>query len=109
WYSVRRMAEGGLSPATVRQAHRVFSLLMALAVRDGRLPRNVTTGIGLPRVGRAEKVFLKHAQLADLADAAGPHGLIVRVLAYTGLRWGELAALRVKRVDLARHRLVIAE
>jgi integrase len=94
-----------LSPATVRQAHRVLSLLIGLAVRDGRLPRNVTAGVRLPPAGRAEKVFLTHAQVAELALAAGPHGLIVLVLAYTGLRWGELAALRVKRVDLVRRRL----
>lgn len=37
-----------------------------------------------------------------------PYGLIVRVLAYAGLRWGELAALRV-RVDLTRLRLLPAE
>jgi integrase len=106
---IRRMLEAGLSAATVRQAHRVFSLLLALAVRDGRLPRNVATGVKLPRVGRAEKTFLTHAQVAALAEAAGPYGLIVRVLAYTGLRWGELAALRVKRVDLTRRRLTVAE
>jgi integrase len=54
-------------------------------------------------------VFLAHSEVARLAAAAVPHGLIVRVLAYTGLRWGELAALRVCRVDLARRRLVVAE
>ena len=106
---VRRMTEAGLSASTVRQAHRVFSLLLALAVRDGRLTRNVAVGVRLPRVGRADKVFLTHAQVGELATAAEPHGLIIRVLAYTGMRWGELAALRVRRVDLARRRLVIAE
>ncbi|MEU8242094.1 tyrosine-type recombinase/integrase [Actinoplanes missouriensis] len=106
---VRRMSEAGLAASTIRQAHRVFSLLLAEAVRDGRLPRNVATGVRLPRVGKAEKIFLTHAQVADLADAAETHGLIVRVLAYTGIRWGELAALRVKRVDLVRRRLLIAE
>jgi integrase len=106
---IRRLSESGYSPSTVRQSHRVFSLLLALAVRDGRLPRNVANGVKLPRVGRAEKTFLTHAQVADLAEAAGPYGLIVRVLAYTGLRWGELAALRVKRVDLTRRRLTVAE
>jgi integrase len=35
--------------------------------------------------------------------------LIVLVLAYTGLRWGELAALRVRRLDLMRRRADIAE
>lgn len=106
---VRRMTEAGLAPSTVRQAHRVFTLLLALAVRDGRLTRNVATGVRLPRVGRAEKVFLTHTQVGKLAAAAEPHGLIVRLLAYTGLRWGELAALRVRRVDLARRRLLVAE
>jgi integrase len=33
----------------------------------------------------------------------------VGVLAYTGLRWGEPSALKVKRVDLVRRRLDIAE
>jgi integrase len=106
---VRRMSQAGLAPSTVRQAHRVFSLLLSLAVRDGRLTRNVAVGVRLPRVGRSEKIFLTHAQVAALAAAAEPHGLIIRVLAYTGLRWGELAALRVRRVDLARRRLLVAE
>lgn len=34
---------------------------------------------------------------------------MVQVLAYCGLRYGELAALRVGRVDLMRRRLTIAE
>lgn len=42
---VRRMTQAGLAPSTVRQAHRVFSLLLALAVRDGRLTRNVAAGV----------------------------------------------------------------
>ncbi|MEU7172813.1 tyrosine-type recombinase/integrase [Micromonospora tulbaghiae] len=106
---VRRTTQAGLAPSTVRQAHRVFSLLLALAVRDGRLTRNVASGVRLPRVGRAEKVFLTHGQVGELAAAAEPYGLIIRVLAYTGLRWGELAALRVRRVDLVKRRLLVAE
>ena len=31
------------------------------------------------------------------------------VAAYTGLRWGELAGLRVRRVDLLHHRITVAE
>ncbi|MFG2007877.1 tyrosine-type recombinase/integrase [Micromonospora sp. NPDC048868] len=106
---VRRMTQAGLAPSTVRQAHRVFSLLLALAVRDGRLTRNVAAGVRLPRVGHADKVFLTHVQVDELAAAAEPHGLIIRVLAYTGRWWGELAALRVRRVDLMKRRLLVAE
>ena len=35
--------------------------------------------------------------------------LVVLFLAYTGVRFGEMAALRVRRVDLAKRRAVIAE
>ncbi len=37
---VARFRSHGSAPATVRQTHRVFSLLLALAARDGRIPRN---------------------------------------------------------------------
>jgi len=60
-------------------------------------------------VARPEKRFLDARQVADLAEVAGPGALVVQFLAYTGLRWGELAALRVERVDLMRRRVHIAE
>nr|WP_269091266.1 tyrosine-type recombinase/integrase [Actinopolymorpha cephalotaxi] len=50
-------------------------------------------------------MFLGHPEVGRLAGAAGRYGTLVRTLAYTGLRWGELIALRVRDVDLARRRL----
>lgn len=50
-------------------------------------------------------MFVTHDQVARLADVAGPYGTFVRTLAYTGLRWGEAAALRIRDVDLGRRRL----
>lgn len=94
----------GYAPATVRQAHRVLSLVLMLAVRDGRLNRNVAQGVRLPRVVQQEKTFLTHEQVGQLAEACGPYELFVACLAYTGLRWGEFAALRAKHVDLLRRR-----
>jgi integrase len=105
---VGRLSASGLAPATVRYAYRVLSLALAAAVRDGRVTRNVAEGVRLPRVSKSEKVFLTHEQVAALAGACAPYQLLVRVLAYTGLRWGELAALKVKRVNLVRRRLDIA-
>jgi integrase len=99
-----------LAPASVRKIHRVFSQVLATAVRDGRLARNVAEDISLPRVHATEKRFLSHAQVDDLAQLVGPYWrLLILFLAYTGLRWGEVAALRVSRVDLTRRRVVVAE
>ena len=95
------------APATVRKIHRVFSQILATAVRDGRIGRNVAEDISLPRVHATEKRFLSHAQVEDMAEIVGPDWqLLVRFLAYTGLRWGEVAALRVSRVDLVVRRRI---
>jgi integrase len=106
---IAALSADGYAAATVRQVHRVFSLLLGLAVRDGRLSRNPAEGVRLPRVTPEEPRFLSHEQVDDLADACGPYGLFVRTLAYTGLRWGEATALRVRRVDLMRRRIDVAE
>jgi hypothetical protein len=62
-----------LAPATVRYIHRVFSLILELAVRDGRIPQNPATGVRLPRIAKPEKRFLTPEQLHRLADAAAQY------------------------------------
>jgi integrase len=105
---VQALGAAGLSASTVRQAHRVLSLMLDYAVRDGRLVRNPAVGVRLPRVNRSEPVFLNHGQVAELVEACEPYGLLVEFLAYTGLRWGEATALRVHRLDLLRRRVHVA-
>ncbi len=106
---IGELVAAGYAPATVRQSHRVLSLALGLAVRDGRLGRNVAQGVRLPRAQPAEKRFLTHEQVARLAEACGHYALHVRFLAYTGLRWGEFAALRVRNVNLLRRRITVVE
>jgi integrase len=107
-----------LAPASVRYIHRVFSLIMELALRDGRIPTNPATGVRLPKIAKPGKRFLSAEQVHQLADAAAQYPVpevgeqyraLVLTLAFCGLRWGEVAALRVKRVDLLRRRLMVTE
>lgn len=97
----------GYAAATIRQTHRVFSLMLALAVRDRRLSYNPADGVRLPRVNRKEPTFLTHEQVDRLARACPGYELFIRLLAYTGLRWGEVTALQVKNLDLLRRRLEV--
>jgi integrase len=114
------------SAATTRKIHRVLSLILSLAVKDGRLARNPALGINLPRVVTREHRYLTHVQVFALADAAAApadpskhrrpeervhdeYRLVVLFLAYTGVRFGEMAALRVRRIDFLRRRAMIAE
>lgn len=99
-----------LAPASVRKIHRVFSQALDFAVKDGRLATNPARGVSLPRVEDPEKQYLTHVQVEQLAEACGPsYRLLVLFLAYTGLRWGEMAALKVSRLDFRRRRVLVAE
>jgi integrase len=106
---VAQLRAQGSAPATVRQTHRVFSLLLGLAVRDGCIPRDPADRVPLPRVTLSEPRFLTHDEVEQVAGAAGDHADAIRLLAYTGLRFGEMAPLRVRRVDFLRRRLTVAE
>jgi integrase len=86
-----------------------MSMLLANAVADDRLAQNPAERISLPRVQQSEHRYLTPTQVAELAELCGPHGLVVLFLGYTGLRWGEMAALRVGRVDFLRRRVTVAE
>jgi integrase len=89
-----------------RQTVYVFSSVCQHAIRTGRLQANPVTGIKLPKlVSAGERRFLSHAEVAKLAAEAGQYGTFIRRLAYTGLRWGEVVALRTQDVNLARRRL----
>ena len=98
-----------LAPSTVRQTHLVLSGVLKFAVRDGRLPRNPSDGVRLPRIVKKRRGYLTHAQVEALAVATGDYGDVVRFLSYTGLRWGEMAALKVGRLDMLRRRIDVAE
>jgi integrase len=98
-----------LAPSTVRQIYLVLAGLMKYAVRDGRLPRNPCEGIQLPRVVKKNRGYLTHAQVRKLASGCGDYSDVVLFLAYTGLRWGEMAALKVGRLDMLRRRIDVAE
>jgi integrase len=62
-----------LSAASVQYIHRVMYLILELAVRDGRIPRNPAHGVRLPKNLKSEKVFLTRDQVFALADAAAQY------------------------------------
>lgn len=57
-----------------------------------------------PRRQHRARGYLTHQQVELLAREVGEYAVVVRFLAYTGLRWGEMAALRVESFDMLRRR-----
>lgn len=90
---------------TIR-AHGVLAGILDDAVRDRRILRNEARGVTLPRKPRKPSRYLTHAQVDALAAATG-RPLMIYTLAYCGLRWGEMTALRVRDVNLLRQRIKV--
>ena len=101
----------GAGPGTVRNAFRnVLKPVLDVAVEQGCMPANPAVGVKLARSVRQEMLFLTADEVAALAQAIGPpYDLLVTFAAYTGLRAGELGALRVKHVEMLRGRVTVAE
>ena len=81
---------------------------MGAALDDNRIPRNPCDGVQLPKREHADRGYLTHAQVAALATAVEYRPEVVRFLAFTGLRWGEMAALRVCDFDMLRRRVNVS-
>ncbi|MFE3109363.1 tyrosine-type recombinase/integrase [Kitasatospora indigofera] len=99
-----------LSPARIGKTHLVLSMVMKYAVKTGKISISPATDHELPQDDDDDDhVYLTHAQVADLVDAAGQHGPLLLVLAYCGIRWGEVSALKAGRVQLDARRLRIVQ
>jgi integrase len=97
------------SATTVLRAYGVLAGILDTAVMDRRIPSNPARGVNLPRKLKGKHKYLSHAQVDLLAQSAKKRGTMVLFLAYTGLRWGEAIALRVRDIDLVRRRVDVHE
>ncbi|UQA37500.1 site-specific integrase [Streptomyces sp. HNA39] len=99
-----------LGHGSVRNAYVVLNKLCKYAIRHDWLTVNPCTGVVLPQDHNAveeKRQFLTPAQVEALAVAMAErrahYALVVRMAAYTGLRSGELAGLRIRDVNLFRN------
>lgn len=97
------------APATVHKTIGVLRQVLDMAVADNRLVINpVDKKIELPAVEAIEQRYITLEQLHTLAHAAGEHRTLVYVLGTCGLRFGEVAELRWRDVDVEKLRIRVA-
>ncbi len=113
---VRRFIAGiEAKPGTQRNILRVLSPVIDQAVLDGMVRTNpvktLRATVKLPRPqANGDLPFLDAVQVAELAEEVGEeHRALIFTAAYTGLRAGELAALRVRHLDFLHSRLRVEE
>jgi integrase len=102
----------GRAPNTVRRIYTVLRSVLKIAVERRYLTINPCDAVRLPRNSSAserEQLYLTAEEVAVLADAITPHfRTLIYTAAYTGLRAGELAALRRRDIDLTGGSLKVA-
>lgn len=104
------LTRSGKGATVVIRAYGVLAGILDSAVKAKRLAKNPARGVeNLPRKTRKSHVYLDHGQVDQLAAAAGRHRVLVLLLSYCGLRWGEAIGLRVHHLDLLRRRLNVVE
>lgn len=104
------MGEQGAKPPTVENAMEVLRGILNVAVEDKRLAANPASGHTLPARVAPPQVYLSHQQTWTLADTIDPrYRILVLFLAYTGLRFGEAAALAVQDLNLLRRQLHVRQ
>lgn len=98
----RDRLDSDLSPATVHKMHVVLHKALDQVVSDGLIPRNVAKDVKVQQAKRKEIRPLTPEQARTLLDAArGDRLEALYVLALnTGLRQGELLALKWEDVEL---------
>ncbi|ACZ62560.1 tyrosine-type recombinase/integrase [Dehalococcoides mccartyi] len=110
-----RVSGGGLSAQTVKHHHRVLSEALNHAVKWGLLARNVAMAVDPPRPEKREMHTIAPEDMSVLFEEAAkmeknsglPYELIFMTALHTGMRRGEILALRWSDIDLAKSKIYV--
>ena len=93
--------ERPFGPVTVAKAYRLLRGILNTAVRDKRIRENPCQIKGADQESSPERPVLSVPEVYRLADAIEPrYRALVLLATFGNLRWGELAGLRRRNLDL---------
>ena len=107
---VSGLQASGLAASTVRQCYLLVAGVFGSAVEADLIARSPCRRIYLPKADQDEMRFLTADEVTALTVAIDPrYAALVSTAAYTGARFGELAALHVSLLDLLRGTLTVTQ
>ncbi|GGL70583.1 hypothetical protein GCM10009706_06120 [Curtobacterium citreum] len=106
--SVRAWVESihaaGAGAQTIQKAHQILGGVLEECVEQGLHTGNPARGVKLPTVVTREHGYLSAPQVAHLLDEAQERDrMLIAFLAFSGLRFGEAAALTFADLDFANN------
>ena len=114
-WRAQRLREGPqqerpFGPVTVAKAYRLLRAILNTAMKDKRIRENPCQIKGADRESSPERPVLSVAEVYRLAEAIEPRYRALILLATFGnLRWGELAGLRRRNLDLGNRIVRVVE
>ncbi len=102
--------EKGTGAQTIKFAHIPLRLIFDTGVSDGMLTTNPARKVRLPKIVVGEMRVLTVSEIEHLARTIRePYGVLIKVAAYSGMRFSELAGLKVGRLDLLNGKIKVEE
>jgi integrase len=107
----RLRGAGGVAPRTIGHAHRVLSKALSEAAKDDIVTRNVCKIEAPPKVEATEMRILTLEQISRLVPGLHEHpiGAPAITALFTGMRLGEILALRWLNTDLEGRVIYVRE
>ena len=115
WHTTLRNAgradgKGGIAPRTIGHAHRVLSSALSDAAENEIVVKNVVKTKSAPKVPDEEMIIVQDVPaLIEKLKSGGRLQLLAMVALFTGMRLGEVLALRWSRVDLDKNVIQVRE
>jgi integrase len=107
---VTKASAEGLSPRSVVKYHVMLHSIFKRAVRDRIIPYNPCAETELPKVVARKLPILTPNEFDQLLSAIPVRWTpLVLTAIETGLRWGELVALRPRHIDFLRRVITVEE
>jgi integrase len=107
---VTKATADGLSPRSIHKYHTMLHSIFKRAVRDQLIVANPCEHTELPKVIARKSRTLTPGEFDTLIHAIPErHRLMIETAVETGMRWGELIALRPRHVDFLRRTITVEE
>lgn len=107
---VREMERNEVGRSAIRKAYNLLVKMLGDAVIEGLIAETPCKKIDLPEVPQKAPAWFTRAQVDAIQEQLPrSHAVMVELMVFTGMRWGEAAGLQGHRIDWMRRKLHVVD
>jgi len=104
---VVQLKQSGLSYSTTKNAYRLLAAAMRCALDEGLIRKNPCSKIKIQRSEQEEQRVLNRAEQQVIRTSAAASDLPAILSLYTGMRLGEICALKCSDIDMEKKTITV--